>query len=347
MARRFVNLLKDGDLVEEVYFIADRQLRANRNAALYLSVDLRDKTGVINGRLWNVTETSCENIQSGGYVRIRGKVQVFQGTLQIILSHISPIVADGLDAADFEQGPAQNVAALLVELTDVLQGLQTPALRQLLEAFLADQELMQKLCAMPAGVKAHHAYRGGLLEHVVTLMRVATRICEVYPQLDRDLLLAGVFLHDIGKLRELSCDVGFSYTDEGQLLGHLVIGVEMLSDKIRAVEEATGEPFPEELRLQLKHLILSHHGSYEFGSPRLPMTPVAIALHLIDNLDAKVCEFTQVISADSNSGSNWTMFQPRLDRKLYKGTTTENAASEAASSSREVTLGRENAPAAR
>ncbi len=330
MARRFVNQLKDGDLVEEIYFIADRQLRANRNAALYLSVDLRDKTGVINGRLWNVTESSCEGIQGGGFARIRGKVQVFQGTLQIILSHITPVSADGLEAADFEQGPAQNVEALLAELTATLGSIRSLPLRHLMLAFLADQALVQKLCVMPAGVKAHHAYRGGLLEHVVTLTRVSERICEVYTQLDRDLLLAGVFLHDIGKLRELACDSGFVYTDEGQLLGHLVIGVEMLSDKIRETEQKLCEPFPEEIRLQLKHLILSHHGSYEFGSPRLPMTPVAIALHLIDNLDAKISEFTQVISADSNSGSSWTMFQPRLERKLYKGameSTTEDAAS--------------------
>jgi len=319
MTRRYIGDLKDGDLVEEVYYVADRQLRANRNAALYLSVDLRDRSGVINARMWNVTEASCDPIQSGGYAKIRGKVQVYQGTLQLILSHITPVPAEGLDPAEFEQGPAQNTAELLAELTTVIDSVQQPALRQVLQCFLADEPLVQALCDRPAGVKAHHAYRGGLLEHIVTLSRLANKVCEVYPALDRDLLLAGVFLHDIGKLRELSCESGFVYTDEGQLLGHLVIGVEMLSDKIRETEQLLGEPFPLELQLQLKHLILSHHGSYEFGSPRLPMTPVAIALHLIDNLDAKIHEFSQAIAADPNSGSHWTLFQPRLDRKLFKG----------------------------
>jgi 3'-5' exoribonuclease len=319
MTRRFVNTLKDGELVEEVYYVADRQLRANRNAALYLSADLRDRTGVINGRLWNVTETSCDGIQTGGYVRVRGKVQVYQGTLQLILSHITPVTSEGLDPADFEQGPTQNITALLEELRGQLTTLKHPALRALFDACLADAALVEALCVMPAGVKAHHAYRGGLLEHIVTLMRLATKVCEVYPGLDRDLLLSGVFLHDIGKLRELACESSFVYTDEGQLLGHLVIGVEMLTEKLRVAEQTLGQPFPPQLALELKHLILSHHGSYEFGSPRLPMTPVAMALHLLDNLDAKLHEFTQAIAADANSGSHWTLFQPRLDRKLFKG----------------------------
>jgi 3'-5' exoribonuclease len=204
-------------------------------------------------------------------------------------------------------------------LQELLGTMTDPALQALNAAVLADAPLVDRLCSVPAGVKAHHAYRGGLLEHIVTLGRAATKISEVYPQLNRDLLIAGVLWHDIGKLRELSCDAGLSYTDEGQLLGHLVIGVELLSDKIRAAQAATGQRFPEELALRLKHLIVSHHGSYEFGSPRLPMTPEGIALHLLDNLDAKIHEFTQAIAADPNAGSHWTLFQPRLDRKLFKG----------------------------
>jgi 3'-5' exoribonuclease len=319
MARRWIAELKDGDLVEEVFFLADRQLRANRNAALYLSVDLRDRTGVINARQWNVTENSCDAIQPGGYVRVRGKVQVYQGALQMILSHITPVPGDDLNPADFEAGPPQNVAVLLDEFKAAMATVSRPPLAQLVAAFLADDALMQLLCDVPAGVKAHHAYRGGLLEHLTTLARLVQQACDVYPQLDRDLMLCGVLLHDIGKLRELSCDTGFSYTDEGQLLGHLVIGVEMLTEKVRLVERQTGAPFPPELLWRLKHVIVSHHGAYEFGSPRLPMTPEAIALHLLDNLDAKIHEFTQAIDADPNASSHWTLFQPRLDRKLFKG----------------------------
>lgn len=319
MPRRFVTDLKDGELVEEVYFIADRQLRANRNAALYLSVDLRDKSGMINGRMWNVTEEGVSGIQGGGYARIRGKVQLFQGVLQLILSHIDPVSTDLIDPLDFELVSAQHIEEWLQKVRLHLLSFENPHLRSLMECYLLDDALVQALCSVPAGVKAHHAYVGGLLEHMLTLMESARRICEVYPQLDEELLLTGVFLHDLGKTRELSTESGFTYTDEGQLIGHLVIGVEMLNEKIRRVEELTAEPFPAELTLRLKHMILSHHGSYEFGSPRLPMTPEAMALHCIDLLDAKLHEFQRAIDDDPNSQSAWTLFLPRLDRKIFKG----------------------------
>ncbi len=319
MSRRFVTDLKDGDVVEEVFLVADKQLRANRNAALYLTIDLRDRTGVINGRMWNVTEELCAHIQTGGFVKVKGKVQLYQGTLQLILTHVDTVPSSSVDAADFESMSSQKIEALLVQLRTILLEFEHPQLRTLMECFLLDDSLMRALAETPAGVKAHHAYRGGLVEHMISLMKVAKKICEVYVELNEELLVAGIFLHDIGKTRELSCEAGFVYTDEGQLLGHLIIGVEMLSEKIRTVEQLTGESFPEELAWRLKHMIASHHGTYEFGSPRLPMTPEAVALHLLDNLDAKLHEFTRAIQDDPNSGSHWTLFIPRLDRKIFKG----------------------------
>jgi 3'-5' exoribonuclease len=321
MPRRFVSDLKDGEVVDDVFLVSDKQLRANRNAALYLSIDLRDRSGLINGRMWNVSEDSCSGVQSGGYVRVRGKVQLFQGNLQLILTHCDPVSAAGIDPVDFEQMPSVKIEQLLDELRTIMLGFEDPCLRTLMECFLVDEALMNALTETPAGVKAHHAYAGGLLEHMVTLLRAAEKLCEVYTELNVELLQAGVFLHDIGKTRELSCESGFNYTDEGQLLGHLTIGVEMLSDKIRRVSELTSEPFPNELELRLKHMILSHHGTYEFGSPRLPMTPEAVALHMIDNLDAKLHEFHRAIQDDPNTGSHWTLFIPRLDRKIFKGAT--------------------------
>ena len=319
MSRRFVTDLKDGDIVEEVFLVSDKQLRANRNAALYLSVDLRDRTGVINGRMWNVTEESCGHITTGAFVRVKGKVQLFQGTLQLILTHCDSVPLNTIDSADFESMSSQKIEELFGQLRTLLLGFEHPSLRTLMECFLLDDHLMRALCETPAGVKAHHAYRGGLLEHMVTLLRVARKICEVYVELNEEVLLTGIFLHDIGKTRELSVESGFVYTDEGQLLGHLVIGVEMLSEKIREAEKMSGEAFPEELTLRLKHMIVSHHGQYEFGSPRLPMTPEAVALHLLDNLDAKLHEFTRAIQDDTNSSSHWTLYIPRLDRKIFKG----------------------------
>jgi 3'-5' exoribonuclease len=164
----------------------------------------------------------------------------------------------------------------------------------------------------------HHAYVGGLLEHVVTLLEGADRIAPLYPELDRDLLLMGVFLHDIGKVRELTFDRAFAYTDEGQLVGHIVLGVEMLAEKVGRVPDLTGEPFPSELLLRLKHLIVSHHGTLEFGSPTLPMTPEAIALHYLDNLDAKIHSFTREIREDRGD-STWTVYSPATQRRLFKG----------------------------
>jgi 3'-5' exoribonuclease len=320
MSRRFVTDLKDGEIVEEIFLVADKQLRANRNAALYLTVDLRDKTGVVNGRMWNVTEEACAHIQTGGFVRVKGKVQLYQGTLQLILTHCDTVPMTAIDPADFESMTSQKIEELFGQLRTILLSFEQPNLRALMECFLLDEPTMRALCETPAGVKAHHAYRGGLIEHMVTLLKLARKICEVYVELNEELLLTGIFLHDLGKTRELACETGFTYTDEGQLLGHLVIGVEMLSEKIRQVEQQTGETFPVELALRLKHMILSHHGHYEFGSPRLPMTPEAVALHLLDNLDAKLHEFTRAIQDDTNSASHWTLFIPRLDRKIFKGT---------------------------
>jgi 3'-5' exoribonuclease len=197
--------------------------------------------------------------------------------------------------------------------------MSNPHLRALAECFLIDEDFLRKFTAAPAGVKNHHAYHGGLLEHVVTLLNVADRIADLYPEVDRDLLLTGIFLHDIGKVDELSYDRAFAYTDEGQLVGHLVMGVEMLRDKAERTADLTGEPFPAELLLRLKHMIVSHHGTHEFGSPKLPMTPEAVALHYLDNLDAKIHAFTREIRDDPCRESSWTPFQQNLGRRLFKG----------------------------
>ncbi len=200
-----------------------------------------------------------------------------------------------------------------------LRGLANPHLRALVECFLMDDDFVRDFCRVPAGIRHHHAYLGGLLEHVVNLIDVTERVLPLFPGVDRDLLLMGVFLHDVGKVRELSCQRTFSYTTEGQLIGHLVIGIEMLNEKVAQAPQLTGEPFPRELLLRLKHMILSHHGAYEFGSPKLPMTPEAIALHYLDNLDAKVHSFTRDIREDRNQASAWTPYNQATQRRLFKG----------------------------
>lgn len=319
MSRRFVNQLKDGDTIEEIFLLSEKQLRANRNADLYLLAGLRDRTGTISGLMWNVTEDSVSHFNPGDYVLVRGKVQLYQGGLQMILTRIDRVGGDDLDASEFQLAASQDIEQLFSDLQSLLESITTPELNQLMQCFLDDEELIASYKLSPAGVKAHHAYQGGLLEHVVTILKAANLISDLYPQLDSDLLLAGVFLHDIGKIKEMSGEASYIYTDEGQLIGHMIIGIEMLNQKMAEYKQKTEMEFPEETALRLKHMIASHHGSYEFGSCKLPMTPEAIALHHLDNLDSKVNEFSQIILEDPSAESHWTPFHPRLGRKLFKG----------------------------
>ena len=320
MPRRYVNTLADGESIEEIYLVAEKQLRANRNAALYLLMELRDRTGAISGRMWNVTEESVAHVNPGDYVHVKGKVQLYQGALQMIVTHVQPVPTERLDVADFIRQSTRDVGQLTNRMREILQSIADPHLRTLMDCFLIDEPLLAALQASPAGAKAHHAYQGGLIEHVVNMLEIADRIADLLKGVDRSLLLAGIFLHDLGKVRELNFTTGCTYTDEGQLLGHLVIAVEMITAKIAQAEQLMGEPFPAETALRLKHLVLSHHGTYEFGSPKLPMTPEAIAVHYIDNLDAKVHEFARDIADDPNQQASFTPFNARLDRKLFKGT---------------------------
>jgi 3'-5' exoribonuclease len=321
MTRRFVQQMADGDTVEGAYLVTDKQLRANRNGNLYLQLELRDRTGSISARMWNAGEPLFRSFESGDFVNLKGKVQLFQGALQMIVSHLERAEPEKLDLTDFLPHTEHDISELWQRLRGVLMRLSNPHLRALVECFLIDSEFERAFCRAPAGVRNHHAYVGGLLEHVVTLLDAAEQLLPLYPGLDRDVLLMGIFLHDIGKVRELSYQRSFAYTDEGQLIGHLVIGVEILNEKVTRVSDLTGEPFPRELLLRLKHMILSHHGSHEFGSPKLPMTPEAIALHHLDNFDAKVHSFTRDIREDRNQTSAWTPFNQSLQRRLFKGAT--------------------------
>jgi 3'-5' exoribonuclease len=318
MTRKFVQQMADGDSVEDTYLVADKQYRANRNGNLYLQLELRDRSGSIGARLWNAPEPVARSFEAGDFLRVQGKVQLFQGALQMILSRLERVNNGGVDLGDFLPHTDKDVGQLSQRLHALLRSLGNPHLRALAECFLMDADFVNAFCRVPAGVRMHHAYVGGLLEHVVTLLEAADRLAPLYPGVDRDLLLMGVFLHDAGKVRELTFDRAFAYTDEGQLVGHIVLGVEMLSEKVARAPDLTGEPFPPELLLRLKHLIVSHHGALEFGSPTLPMTPEAIALHYLDNLDAKIHSFTREIREDRGT-SAWTTFSPTTQRRLFKG----------------------------
>lgn len=319
MTRRFVNQLSEQETVDQAFRASEKQLRPNRNGDLYLQLELSDRTGTLAARMWNASEDVYRSFDNGDYVQVNGKTQLFQGAMQMIVTRITRLDPATINEEDFIQLPSVEVDKLQVRLAELLRSMTNPSLRTLAECFLLDEPLLAKLARAPAGVKHHHAYPGGLLEHIVNLMEVVHRVAPCYPQIERDLLLLGAFLHDLGKVDELCYDRELAYSDEGQLIGHLVMAVSMLEKKVQEAEKLSGEPVPQETVLRLKHMIVSHHGEYEYGSPKLPMTLEAVALCCLDNLDAKVFAFHQQLRDDPNIGSAWTHYNPTLARKLFKG----------------------------
>jgi 3'-5' exoribonuclease len=317
--RRFINQLAERENIDQVFLVADKQLRANRNGNLYLQLRLTDKSGSLTGMLWNASDSIFNSVQTGNYLRVVGTTQVYNGQLQMIVTRVEPADPRGIDEQDFITVSTEEIDRLAMRLSELLGGIQNPPLRSLAEVFLADDEFMRKFTAAPAGIKNHHAYRGGLLAHVVNLMEVCRVVAPLYPEVDGELLLMGAFLHDAGKVDELVFDREMAYSDAGQLLGHVVLILGTLDDKIAEAENMAGEKMPAELVLRLKHLILSHHGEYEFGSPKLPMTLEAIALHLLDNLDAKLYSVAQILKEDASGESAWTSYNQALGRKFFKG----------------------------
>ena len=328
MGHRFLSDLTDRESVNEVYLASQKILRPNRNGQLYLQVQLADRSGSLSALMWNAGENVYQSFAEGEYVRVQGTAQLYQGEMQMIATKIEPVPATAVNPTDFTVQTPDQIDKLVLRLEQILRGLADEHLRALAECYLMDETFMRAFSHVPAGVKNHHAYVGGLLNHVVRLLEVALRVCELYPKLKKDLLLLGVFLHDSGKVQELSYEKGFAYTDEGQLIGHVVLGVGMLERKAAEAERLLGEAVPEDLLLQLRHMIVSHHGSHEFGAPRLPMTLEAVALWQIDNLDAKLQSFEQLMKDDPNTDSPWTLFHANIGRKLYKGLPPGAAAAE-------------------
>jgi 3'-5' exoribonuclease len=319
MARRFINEFGNQEPVDQVFLASAKQLRPNRNGHLYLQVELSDRSGSISARMWNADDADYRAFDDGDFIRVEGTAQVYQGAMQLIATSVCKARPEEIEFDDFACLTPADIDRMANRCAQLLRGMKDPALLNLAECFLSDDELMRRFTKTPAGVKNHHAYPGGLLEHVLNLMEVVVRVVDRYPAVNADLLLMGAFLHDLGKVEELTCDKGFAYTDCGQLLGHTVLAVSMLDDKIRQAEELSGEPMPEETKLRLKHMIVSHHGEYQFGAPKLPMTLEAIALHQLDNLDAKLHSFEQLMRDDANLDSSWTQYHQNLSRKLYKG----------------------------
>ena len=266
------------------FFVAtQKQVRTKKDATPYLALILTDKTGQVEGRMWdNVTEC-IPLFEQGEVVKVRATVCRFDGRLQLKVDRIKRAPLGEFDLGDFLPKTTKDIDALWLELTNYVSSFHDPHLKALLTGFLDDKQISSALRDAPAAKGMHHAWIGGLLEHIVSLLGIAHLAAGHYLDINRDLLLTGVVLHDIGKLRELAWTTGFSYTMEGQLLGHITIGIGMVEKKLESLPD-----FPPNLRLLVEHMILSHHGQYAFGSPKLPMIPEAVLLHYLDDMDAKM-----------------------------------------------------------
>lgn len=318
MSRRLITELQPQDQVDQVFRAADKQLRANRQGGKYILLKLTDRSGTLTGMFWNAEDSVFNAFDRGDFIRCRGRLQTFNGGLQMIVTEIIKVAEDKVDTADFERFDSGKADELETRLQALIQSVTNDNLRQLGLAFLNDAEFMSSFKQAAAAVNNHHAYPGGLLQHTVDLIELAQLIAPRYPRANTDLVMMGAFLHDLGKIEELASGDELNYTDRGQLVGHIVIGVQMLADKIREVEQTHNTKFPQSLRWQLEHLILSHHGQLEFGSPKIPMTVDAILLHHIDNLDAKMAAADSIIDTDVATDGNWTNYNPSFGRKLWK-----------------------------
>jgi 3'-5' exoribonuclease len=220
--------------------------------------------------------------------------------------------------SDFMPQTAENIDAMFERVKEILRGVKNKHLLMLIKQFITDEALMVRFRRSPAAIQMHHAFIGGLLEHTRNVLELATLIVPRYPEVSLDLVLSGLFLHDIGKTYELTYETNFQYSNEGQLVGHIVQAAIWIDQKIKAVEAETGEPFPADIRNALLHIILSHHGQYDFGSPKLPAMPEAVAVHYIDNLDAKLNMYLTKINTDKDPSSDWTDYVRSLDVKIFK-----------------------------
>lgn len=316
MPRQFIADIQPQQQVDEIFRIVDRQLRANRQGNHYLLLQLQDRTGTISGMRWNADERVVEKFPKGGFARIQAASQLHNGALQLIVSNMQNVDSAAVNFDDFEAATRVDVDSLWGDLEEMVNRIGCSTLRPLCQALIQDAEIAASLKQAPAGIKAHHAYPGGLLEHIVSLMKLSDLLSTHYGDLDRDVIVAGALVHDIGKLEEMSFGTELGYTDAGQLLGHLVQGVQML-DRHAAILSANGIELDRARILKLQHIVVSHHGCLEHGSPKVPMTLEAIAFHYLDEMDAKLSTARGMIEADRTKDS-WTPFNPTLGRKILK-----------------------------
>ncbi len=321
-ARRFISDFSGPERIEGAFSIANAQLGKTRNDKPYLRCLLGDKTGEMPGRKWTIDEGEFRRLPTDGFVWITGETQPYQGELQCIIHTIDPIEPTAEQMRDLLPCSKRPADDMLAELTAILGTLKHPAMKALADAYLKDTFLIDCFKRAPAAKSMHHAYLGGLLEHTLALLKLADVVCPLYPKINRDIVMMGLFLHDLGKTRELSYDRAFGYTDRGELIGHIVEGAIMLHDKAQEVMRQTGTRMPPGAVMVLQHIIISHHGEPEFGAAKVPATPEAILVSMLDNMDAKTTMALAAARPDRGAlelGGNFTEKQWALQNaKLYR-----------------------------
>lgn len=310
---QFVNAMRVGDAVDDVFTLAERALMHKKDGNSYLNVTLSDKTGRIKGVVWDNVDPILSGISSCDFVNITGNVSDYRGKLQIVLKEMTSHPTDRIDPSDFLPTTPRNIDAMFQRLQQLTNSVKTDHLKDLLDAFWNDAAFVKQFKAAPAAMKMHHAYIGGLLEHTLSMALLVSSISGHYGGLDRDLLLAGAVLHDIGKIREFEYRYRIAYSTEGRLVNHIVIGLQLIDEKVSQLDAPPGDAY-----LLLRHMVVSHHGSREFGSPEPPKTLEAVLLHHLDDLDAKVNGIREFMAVQEPDG-DWTPYHRMMERPFFLG----------------------------
>jgi len=317
MAHIFINEIEPGQAIDDIYLVREPILRSTNRGDLYIAMYLSDKTGRLNGRMWQATEQTYKLLPKPGFIHIKGRSELYQNNLQIVVNNVGVVEPSHVNLDDFLAQTDKDVDTLFSEIKQILGTITNTQLKALMQEFISDEDLSAKFRRAPAAIKLHHNYLGGLIEHTHNVMCVAQAVLPFYPEVQADLVLAGLFLHDIGKTDELSYEMAFEYTDSGQLIGHIGKALLMIYKKADALA-TKGTQIDRTILDSLGHIVLSHHGQYEFGSPKLPATAEAFMVNYIDDMDAKIKQVRQAIDNEL-SDSSWTAWQGALQTRIYKG----------------------------
>ena len=313
MKSPFIADLKPNQVITTTFLVHVKDVRQKKSGDPYLSLLLGDRTGQIDAKMWDNVAEVIETFERDDFVKVKGLLQVFQNRMQLTIHKMSRVLDGDVDFADYFPASRRDPSEMFVELCGIVAGIANPHLKALLQAFIEDQPLALMYRTAPAAKHVHHAYLGGLIEHVLSLCHLGRMMASHYSFIDLDLLLTGVILHDIGKVAELSYERTFGYSSEGQLVGHIAIGLRFLHEKLQRFPD-----FPPKLRILVEHMILSHHGELEFGSPKVPQFPEALLLHHLDNLDSKMECMRAMVDKDRLVEGCWTTYNPSLDRAILK-----------------------------